>query len=61
MTQQTVALLAAEMDEAWQTLRGRLEGLTDEEFFWHLHQRPGNVHGAGDGRAGPRGYRRGVG
>jgi hypothetical protein len=34
MTQQTVALLAVEMDGAWQTLRLRLEGLTDEEFFW---------------------------
>ena len=34
MTDQTVALLIAEMDEAWQTLRRRLEGLTDEEFFW---------------------------
>jgi len=22
------------MEEAWQTLRHRLEGLTDEEFFW---------------------------
>lgn len=33
MTQQTVALLAVEMDEAWHTLRLRLEGLTDEEFF----------------------------
>jgi hypothetical protein len=32
--QETVDLLAAEMDEAWRTLRGRLEGLTDEEFFW---------------------------
>jgi hypothetical protein len=27
-------LLATEMDEAWQTLRCRLEGLTDDEFFW---------------------------
>lgn len=34
MTNQMVALLAAEMDEAWETLRERLEGLTDEEFFW---------------------------
>lgn len=29
-----VALLAVEMDEAWGTLRSRLEGLTDEEMFW---------------------------
>lgn len=34
MKRQTVALLAAEMEEAWQTLRSRLEGLTDDEFFW---------------------------
>jgi hypothetical protein len=34
MTRQTVTLLSAEMDEVWQTLRHRLEGLTDEEFFW---------------------------
>ena len=34
MTEQMVALLAAEMDEAWETLRARLEGLTDEEMFW---------------------------
>ena len=34
MTRQVVQLLTAEMDEAWETLGGRLEGLTDEEFFW---------------------------
>jgi hypothetical protein len=34
MTDQMVALLIAEMDEAWETLRRRLEGLTDEGFFW---------------------------
>lgn len=34
MTRRTVALLAVEMEEAWQSLRPRLEGLTDEEFFW---------------------------
>ena len=33
MTRQTVQLLTAEMDEAWETLGGRLEGLTDEEFL----------------------------
>lgn len=27
-------LLAVEMDEAWQSLRRRLNGLTDKEFFW---------------------------
>ena len=34
MRGQTVALLVAQMEEAWRTLRSRLEGLTDEEFFW---------------------------
>jgi hypothetical protein len=34
MKRQTVDLLAAEMDEAWHSLRDRLQGLTDEEFFW---------------------------
>jgi hypothetical protein len=34
MKEQTVTLLLAEMDEAHQTLRQRLEGLTDEEYFW---------------------------
>ena len=29
-----VVLLGSEMDEAWQVLRRRLEGLTDEEFLW---------------------------
>jgi hypothetical protein len=31
---QSVELLKAAMDEGWTTLRQRLEGLTDEEFFW---------------------------
>jgi len=34
MTRRAVALLITEMDEAWQTLRRRLDGLTDREFFW---------------------------
>jgi uncharacterized damage-inducible protein DinB len=34
MTHQTVALLATEMDDAWETLYRRLDGLTDAEFFW---------------------------
>ncbi len=34
MTRRMVALLSTEMGEAYQTLRLRLEGLTDEEFFW---------------------------
>jgi len=50
MTQQTVALLATEMDEAWQTLRGRLEGLTDEEFFWQPVPGCWTVHLDEDGR-----------
>jgi len=31
---QSVQWLAFAMEEAWSTLRRRLEGLTDEEFFW---------------------------
>ncbi len=34
MTRDRVSLLTAEMDEAWDTLCRRLEGLTDAEFFW---------------------------
>ena len=29
-----LALLGATMDEAYSRLRGRLDGLTDDEFFW---------------------------
>lgn len=34
VTRQSVELLMAAMDDGWTTLRHRLEGLTDEEFFW---------------------------
>ncbi len=34
MSRQTVLLLLAELDEAWQSLLRRLEGLVDDEFFW---------------------------
>lgn len=34
VTIRTVSLLSTEMDDAWETLRRRLDGLTDEEFFW---------------------------
>lgn len=34
MRGQMVSSLLIQMDEAWLSLRGRLEGLTDEEFFW---------------------------
>lgn len=33
---QSVQWLAFAMEEAWSTLRQRLEGLTDEEFFWQV-------------------------
>ena len=33
-SRQSVGLLMAAMEEGWTTLRCRLEGLTDEEFFW---------------------------
>lgn len=50
MTRQMVALLATEMDEAWETLRGCLEGLTDEELFWEPVTGCWTVHPAEDGR-----------
>jgi hypothetical protein len=50
MTQQMVALLAAEMDEAWETLRSRLEDLTDEEFFWEAVPDCWTVHPDESGR-----------
>lgn len=50
MTQQTVTLLATEMDEAWETLRGRLEGLTDDEFFWEPAPGCWTVHLTEEGR-----------
>jgi len=34
MNRQTVDLLAAAMDEAWESLCRWVEGLSDEEFFW---------------------------
>ena len=34
MTRRMVELLAAELDEAYETLSRRIAGLTDEEFFW---------------------------
>jgi len=34
MSRQRVELLVVELEEAYQTLRRRLEGLNDEEFFW---------------------------
>ena len=34
MSKDRITLLAAEMDYAYQSIRRRLEGLTDDEFFW---------------------------
>lgn len=45
-----VALLAAEMNEAWETLRQRVEGLTDEECFWEPVPGCWTVRLAEDGR-----------
>ncbi len=50
MTRKTVDLLTTEMDEAWQTLRRRLEGLTDQEFFWEPVPGCWTVHPAEEGR-----------
>lgn len=50
MTPRTVDILAAAMDEVWQTLHARLEGLTDEEFFWEPVPGCWTVHRDADGR-----------
>lgn len=50
MKEQTVNLLLAEMDEVYQTLRLRLDGLTDEEFFWEPVPGCWTVHLGEDGR-----------
>ena len=50
MTNRIVALLAAEMDDAWETLRRRLDSLTDEEFFWEPVPDCWTVHPDEDGR-----------
>jgi hypothetical protein len=34
MTRQTVTLLATQMDEAQDSVRRWVDGLSDEEFFW---------------------------
>src|SRR5947208_5726956 len=34
MVRRAVDLLVSELDEAYELIRSRLEGLTDEEFFW---------------------------
>jgi hypothetical protein len=34
MSTSAVAVLRAELEDAYAELRGRLDGLTDEEFFW---------------------------
>ncbi len=39
----SVELLRAEMDEAYARLRGRLEGLGDDEFFWEAVPDPWTV------------------
>ncbi|NIN64787.1 MAG: DinB family protein [Anaerolineae bacterium] len=49
MTEQMVALLATEMDEAWEGLRQRLDGLTDDEFFWEPVSGGWTVRTAEDG------------
>jgi hypothetical protein len=39
----SVELLAAEMEEAYTILRGRIEGLDDDEFFWEPVPEPWTV------------------
>lgn len=45
-----IALLVSEMDEAWQILCHRLEGLTEAEFFWEPVSGCWSVHATDDGR-----------
>ncbi len=45
-----VTLLVSEMDEAWKILRRRLEGLTEEEFFWEPVPGCWSVHATENGR-----------
>src|SRR5512136_2448429 len=47
---QTVELLKAAMEEGWTTLRPRLAGLTDDEFFWEPVPGCWTLHLAEDGR-----------
>ena len=47
---QTVELLKAAMEEGWTTLRTRLEGLTDAEFFWKPVPGSWTLHQGEDGR-----------
>lgn len=46
----TVELLATQMQEAYQVLRDRLDGLTDAEFFWEPAPGCWTVHRGPDGR-----------
>jgi hypothetical protein len=50
MSRQRVELLAVEMEEAYQTLHQRLEGLSDEEFFWEPAPGCWTVRQLSDGR-----------
>ena len=50
MSKDRITLLAAEMDHAYETIRGRLDGLTDEEFFWEPVANCWTVRQLPDGR-----------
>jgi hypothetical protein len=50
MTHSTLDLLATQTEAAWKTLTGRLEGLTDDEFFWQPAPGCWTVHPDADGR-----------
>jgi hypothetical protein len=47
---QTVELLKATMEEGWAILRPRLDGLTDDEFFWEPVPGCWTLHQGEDGR-----------
>jgi len=50
MNRQTVDLLATQMDEAWESLRRWVQGLSDEEFFWQPVPGCWTVHPDDSGR-----------
>jgi hypothetical protein len=50
MSYRSINLLRMQMEEAWESLPHRLEGLTDEEFFWKPVVNCWTVHPVENGR-----------
>ena len=49
-TRQSVQLVQAIMDHCWTTLRRRLDGLTEDEFWWEPVPHCWTVRALADGR-----------